>query len=117
MKLVEGIAFLVFIVILFVYDVRKISQRRLQIKVRANKEFDEETELTIEELESRIGEAELMYEDLEQTYWMHVSAFIGISTYFYWHLWYASVAIAAATAFIGYKYLSVKPFTTSIPEI
>jgi len=109
-----GIVVALLIVIQIFFSARKVSKQRLQIKEQANKDFDKGVEVDV--LESRLGDAELMYEDLEETYWVHISALIVISTYFYWHLWYVSIAIGAALLFIGVKYLSLKPFSTATPD-
>jgi hypothetical protein len=110
---------LLFIAAIFVallMEARKMATRRGKLKQRSNQEFDQEIEISRDELELRLGESELMYEDLESTYWMHVSALVAISTHLYWHNWYLSLAMFAALAIIGVTFLSLKPFTTSIHD-
>lgn len=89
---------------------------RKRIKESANREYNEEIELSLDELESRLNQSELMYEDLEQTYWVHVSTLIGICSYLYWHSWYISIAIGVGLIFLGVKYLAIRPFTTGVPD-
>jgi len=108
--------YIILVIITLLLHARKIAIQRNKIKERTNREYDQEIELSTDELESRLGESELMYEDLEQTYWMHVGILIAIATYFYWHFWYISLVVGPTIIFVGYKYLSLKPFTTNLND-
>ena len=112
----EGLLFIAAIVVGLLMQVRDTAARRGMLKQRTNQEFSEEIEISRDELETRLGHSELMYEELEKTYWMHVSALAAISTHLYWHNWYVSLAMFAALAIIGVTFLSLKPFTTSIHD-
>ena len=108
--------FIVFFVTSIIYQGRRCSKIRAEIKARANKEYDEEIDLTKAELESRLGEAELMYEELEETHWTHIALWAGFASYFYWQNWYISLGIFVFLFFVGDKYLSIKPFKSNIPD-
>lgn len=112
----ESGLFILVVIIAIVFSARKTAQQRAKIKERVNREYDQEIKFSTDELESRLGESELMYEDLEQTYWVHVGALVAIATYFYWHVWYLSTAVGIGLIFVGYKYLSLRPFTTGVAD-
>jgi hypothetical protein len=116
MESIGGVLFVIIIFITLFHSARRISKIRSKIKAGANKECDAEIELTNDELEIRLGEADLMYEELEQTYWAHTSALIGIASYFYWHNGYLSLGASVLLALLGDKYLSIKPFKSGIPD-
>lgn len=107
------IAWLVIALPISIYKTAKIRRAN---KERVNREFHSEVELTAEEHQSRIGEIELMYEDLEETYWAHIGALCAIIAHLYWHNWYATVLMGVSIIFIGYKFLTIRPFTTGIPD-
>ena len=113
---VESGLFILVVIILILFSARKTAQQRAKVKERVNREYDQEIELSTEELESRLGEAELMYEDLEKTYWGSVGVLVAIATYSYWHTWYISLTIGISLIVVGRKYLSLKPFTTNMPD-
>lgn len=108
----EYALFVLLIIIAVIYDARKVKQHRDRIKERVAREFSQEIELSVDELQSRLGESELMYENLEETHWVHVGLLVGTATYFYWHNWYISIAMGVSLIFIGYKFLCFRPFTT-----
>ncbi len=108
----EEVLFALFALALIFMDVYKSKKYRDTIRERAQREYEEAIELTVEELESRLGESELLYEDFEQTHWMTVGLLLGICSYIYWHVWYLSVAISVSVVFIGWKYIAIRPFTT-----
>lgn len=112
----EAGAYILLVIVALIISARNTATKRAKIKEQVNREYDEEVELTRDELESRLGEAEILYEDLEQTYWVHVGVLIGIATYFYGHIWYLSVAIGVGVIIVGYKFLSLKPFSTAMPD-
>ena len=112
----ESGLFILVVIILIFSSARKTTQQRAKIKERINREYDQEIELSTDELESRLSEAELMYEGLEESYWEHVGLLVAIATYFYWHVWYLSLTVGISLIFVGYKYLSLKPFTTNMPD-
>ena len=103
-------------IIAIVFSARKNAKHRAIIKERANRDYEQENELSQDELETRLSESELMYEHLEETHWLSVGLLVGIATYFYWHIWYVSVAIGIGLIIIGSKYLSLHPFTTGVPD-
>lgn len=113
---IEGIVLLLIVAWALISSAKNTAKQRARIKERANHEYDGETEISADELESRLDDAEIMYEDLEQTYWVHVSVLIGLCTYFYWHIWYVSLGLGMGLAYIGCKFLSVKPFSTAVPD-
>jgi len=113
----EYALFILLIIILFIFDIRKVKHHRDEIKERVNREFDQEIVLSVDELESRLGESEIMYENLEETYWVHVGLLVGMATYLHWYNWYVSIAIGVGVIFIGYKFLCIRPFKTGVPDI
>jgi hypothetical protein len=115
MELTEGVLLIIIILFSIIFSGINASKVRAKIKARAIHEYKIENELTQDELESRLLEAEIMYEDLEQTYWVHVGVLIGVALYFCWHIWYLSIAISVLIIFVGDKYLSIKPFKSSSP--
>jgi hypothetical protein len=112
----ESGLFILAVIIALLHHARKTAIQRNKIKERINREYDQEIELSTDELKSRLGESELMYEDLEQSFWVHVGVLIAVATYFYWHFWYISLVIGPSIIFVGYKYLSLRPFTTGIAD-
>jgi len=116
MEFWEGIFFISLILILLFISAKKSAKFRASIKAQANADYDSETEVHAEEFQSRLGEANLMYEELEQTYWVHLSIAIGVASYFYWHIWYLSFGIGLALVFIGDNYLSIKPFKSGMHD-
>ena len=110
------ILFFIFTVVLTAFNIKKSKNRRKTIRDRVQREFDEEVELSSEELESRLGESELMYEDLEQTHWVTVGILLSFCSYLYWHVWYVSIAIGVCVVFVGWKYIAIRPFTTGIVD-
>jgi hypothetical protein len=116
MEFWEGVFFVSIILIMLFISAKNSSKVRARIKAQANADYDNEIELSTEELESRLGEANLIYEELEQTYWLHISIAIGIASYFYWHVWYLSLGIGLALVFIGDTYLSIKPFKSGMHD-
>lgn len=116
MNSIEGILFILVAILVVALSIRKTGKIRDQIKERVNREYNQEVELSTDELEQRLGESEIMYEKLEQTYWTHVGLLVGISTHLYWHVWYLSVAVALCLIFVGTKYISIKPFSTGVPD-
>ena len=115
-SLAEALLILI-IIISLAYLTRKVKQQRGRIKERVNREFNQGIELSTDELENRLGELELMYENLEETYWAHIGVLVGISTYLYWHVWYVSIAIGVGLILIGCKFLSIRPFITGVADI
>ena len=116
MESVDGFIFIIIVLVSLIYSARSASKIKAKLKARANKEYDSEAELTNDELKSRLGEAEVMYEELEQTYWVHIGVLVGIVSYFYWHVWYLSISISVMLIFVGDKYLSIKPFKSGVPD-
>ena len=110
-----GLFILVGIILIF-YSARKTALQRTKIKNRINLEYEQEIELSTDELESRLSDAELMYEDLEESYWEHTGFLVALATYFYWHIWYLSLVIGIGLIIVGRIYLSLKPFTTNMPD-
>lgn len=93
------------------FDFMKTKKHRNRIKERDKKEFEGKIELSADELESRLGESELLYEDLEQTYWVQAGLLLGICSYLYWHVWYVSIISGVGVAFVGWKYIALRPFS------
>lgn len=116
MESISGVLFLVLSALILIHSGRRNAKIRTEIKARTNKEFDDEIELTNDDLKARLSEVELMYEELEQTYWEHIGALVGIASYFYWQNWYISFGVAILLIFVGGKYLSIKPFKSGIPD-
>jgi hypothetical protein len=108
---------IILVVVALIYSARKTAVQKSIIKKRANHEINKKIDLTQEEFEIRLGKAELMYENLEQSYWAHVGLLVGIISYLYWHVWYLSLVIGVTLMFIGYKFLSFKPFTSGVADI
>ena len=98
----------------FGWQAKIVHQQRSEIKKRANEEYEKEVELTINELQSRLGESELKYESLEDTYWLHIGMFSGVASHLYWHLWYISIPIAILIWVVGVNYLTLRPFVSGI---
>ncbi|MBU1369062.1 MAG: hypothetical protein KKE62_18825 [Proteobacteria bacterium] len=112
----EGLIIIAVIIVGIYCNVRFTAKQRSLIKKRSNWEYEKEIELTKDELESRLGEAEIMYEDLEEQYWTDVALLVGIMSYLYWHIWYISLLITLIIGFTGIKYLTIRPFKTGIPD-
>ena len=110
------LAFIGVVIFALIRQVLDTAKRRKQIKDRANRDFEADGEIPRGELDNRLSEMESMYEDLEQTYWAHISALVGIASYAHWHIWYISVSIFVALAIVGTQFLSLKPFTTGIAD-
>jgi hypothetical protein len=100
--------------ILMFYGAYRTRSARKKIKEQANRDFHEK--LNRDQLESRLSESELMYENLEIDYWIMVSLFVGVCTYLYWHVWYISVPATIGLAWLGTQYFAAKPFSTGIPD-
>jgi len=64
---IEGIIFFLVVVWAIFSAAKNTAKQRAAIKARTNQEYDQETELTSDELQSRLGDSEIMYENLEQT--------------------------------------------------
>ena len=116
MDFIGEIFICIIVVYLMVRQARHVIKIKKDIKRRANREFESDCQPTIEELESRLGESEVMYENLESSYWAHISVLVGIVSYLYWYVWYISLPIAVLLWVVGVKFLSVKPFTASVPD-
>ena len=116
MNSIEGIILLLIVIWALASAVRNTAKQKAMIKARTNNEYDNDIELTTDELQNRLGDSEIMYEDLEQKYWVHVSVLIALCTYFYSHVWYLSIGIGILLTFIGCKFLSVRPFSTAVPD-
>lgn len=112
---VEALIFICVAVASLGYSAYRTKRERTRIKERANREYQDEHEPTRDEIESRLLEAELMYEDLEENYWLQMGLLLSIGSYLYWNLWYISAGIGVGIVWIGYKFLSVRPFTTGTP--
>ena len=95
----------------------KTKKYRENIKTIANKEYENEIEATIEELEDRLSDSQIMYEELEQDYWIHIGLLLGAISHSYCHTWYISIAIGLFIMFFGVKFLSLRPFSTATPDI
>lgn len=108
--------FTTFVIWRTISAVKHTRKRKNEIKQRANLEYNNDITISAEELERRLSESELMYQDLEETYWIQSSLLIGLCTYLYWGIWYISLIVCMAIAFIGFKFLSLKPFSTSLPD-
>ncbi len=113
----EEVILLSLFILAFILDFFKSKKYRKEIKERANREWSEEIELTADELEERLSETELMYENLEETYWMHIGLLVGFLSYLYWHVWYVSLLIFVVVAFGGSRYLAIRPFTSGIADL
>jgi hypothetical protein len=105
---------LIVIVAMIAWQIKTVSSRKAEIRLRAHKDFEVGYMPTIEELQNRLSESELQYEELEHTYWVHIGVFVGIAAQLYWNIWYVSIAIALFTIFVGVKFLSSNPFTSKI---
>ena len=105
-----------FIFVCFVYQAKTVAKHRRKLRDRANENFRSEIELSTDELESRVFEVELMYEELEGTYWAHVSALAGALSYLYWDIWYLSLIVFILLWFIGERFLTLKPFKMGITD-
>ena len=116
MEFWEGVVFILLILISIIVHARKTSKIKARIKAQANEDYERATEIPKEELQRRLGEADLMYEELEKTYWVHLGIAIGMASYFYWHIWYLSLGIGLLIVFIGDNCLSIKPFVSGIPD-
>lgn len=116
MESINGILFVTIVLLSLIYSARKASIARGKIKDQANKDYDCDVELTATELKERLGEAEIMYEELEKTYWIHVGVLVGLSSYFYLHNWYLSIGVSLLLMIVGEKFLSIKPFKSGIPD-
>lgn len=72
--------------------------------------------MSTEYWQDRLGESEIMYEDLEETYYVHISVLVGLAAQLYWDTWYISVAIGLLVAFMSLKFLALKPFTNGVSD-
>ena len=111
----SGLLLAIIVIGLFIHDALKMKKRRAQIKERANSENNAE-HLSQEYYRERLSESELMYEDLEETYFIHIALLIGLAVQLYWKLWYFSIAAVAVVAILGIKYLATKPFSHGISD-
>ena len=110
----EELTLLLIVLGAFVWQAKIVHQQRSKIKERANEEFEKDIDPTIDELQSRLGESELQYESLEDTYWLHIGMFSGVASHLYWHHWYISIPIAISIWVVGGNYLTLKPFASGI---
>ena len=117
MNIISDVLFVIIMLVAFVYFARKTRKTRSEIKERANKDYDSEEELPNDELESRLGEAILMYEELEERYWAHIGFLAGLASYYYWDVWYLSFGIGILLMLVGHQYLSIRPFRSGIRDI
>ena len=98
-----------------IIEITNTVKRRRKIKERATRES--KIGLTRDELENRLGESELMYEELEKSYWLHIGILVGVCVQLYLHNWYISVISSVVAIILGYKYLTIRPFTSGTPDI
>ena len=110
-----GLIFVIIVIGLFIHDAVKTKKRRAYIKERANAEYNSDN-LGQEYYRERLGESELMYEDLEETYYMHIALLIGIAVHLYWDVWYLSILVVVLVAFLGIKFLATRPFSHGVPD-
>ena len=113
---IEALIFICVAVASLGYSAYRSNRDRTRIKERANREYQDEHEPTRDELESRLGEMELMYEGFEESYWFQMGVLLSFGSYLYWNLWYISAGIGVGIVWIGYKFLAVRPFTTGTPD-
>ena len=71
---------------------------------------------TEEHLE-KVAELELQYEDLEQKYYLHICALIGIILHLYLGNWLVTIIFPLAVFTIFWKYLAKRPFTSNVGSI
>ena len=100
---------------IFVHGAINTKKQRALLKKRSNEEFEADN-LDNEYYTKRLSESEFMYEDLEETYYMHISLLVGLAVQLYWGVWYISLAVGISLAVIGIKFLALKPFLNSIPS-
>ena len=112
----EEVILLSLFIVAFVLDFIKSKKYRKEVKERANREWSDGIELTADELEERLSETELMYENLEETYWMHIGLLAGFFSYLYWHVWYVSILIFLVVGFGGSRCLAIRPFSNGIAD-
>ncbi|MCH2058125.1 MAG: hypothetical protein MK214_16225 [Thalassotalea sp.] len=98
-----------------IYSSIKTSKAKTRIKEQSIRNSSSERNLEKEELEDQFTELALMYEDLEQTYWVHIATLVGIISFFWLNIWYLSLGVSLLVIFLGDRYLSLKPFKLSTP--
>jgi hypothetical protein len=114
-----GITEIIIITFFFVMLVKSIyssSKIKRINKERVNRDYNSDVDLSAEEYETRIGESELMYEDLEGDYWFAAAGLSSIIAHLYWHNWYITLLIGVSIWVVGWKFLAIRPFTNSIPD-
>lgn len=67
-----------------------------------------------EEYETKIGELELMIEEMERTDSLLYGITFGLSSQFIWHEWLVSVVVGISITIIYWKFLAKRPFTRKI---
>ncbi len=70
--------------------------------------------MNAEELNERVAIIEQQYEDLEQNYYLHICALIGVIFHLLWGNWLISIASPLLIYALSWKYLAKKPFTSKI---
>ena len=68
-------------------------------------------EMTEDEIESKIGELELMHEDLEQTYHVHVCALLAVILHLLYHNWILTIVAPIILLVAMRKFMAKKLFT------
>ena len=70
--------------------------------------------MTKDEYESRLGELELMHEDLELEYHLFISFLTGISAGLYWHNWIVTLLVPVLMYVVLRIFIAKKLFSKSI---
>ncbi|RHW76805.1 hypothetical protein [Colwellia sp. RSH04] len=117
MNIIADVLLVLIILVTFLYFARKARKTRSEIKKCANQDYESEEELSNDELDRRLCEAKLMYEELEERYWGHIGFLAGLASYYYWDIWYLSFGIGILLMLVGHQYLSIKPFRSGIRDI
>ena len=73
--------------------------------------------MTEEEYESRLGELELMHEDLEQEYHLLASFLAGISAGFYWNDWLVTLLVPLSLYVVLRMFFAKKLFSNNIAHV
>ncbi len=113
---IKEIVIITLVIVILIRTIYSSSKIKRINKKRANREYSSGVDLSAEEYKTRLGEIELMYEDLEGDYWFVGAAASSIIAHLYWHNWYITVLIGVSIWVVGWKFLAIRPFTNGIAD-
>lgn len=113
---IENIISATFFIGLFFVFARQTASAKQKIKKRANEEYVSSKNINTEDLQKRLAESELMYEELERERVIVFAFLAGLLSLHTLNEWYWALLSAVIAGVLADKYLSVKPFTNDISD-